>query len=89
MDPAVTIPMTPKTLERLLTDLDRSIPTEMLPPVSTGKHVAAVVGTTEGSLAQDRYLKKGIPYTRIGSRVRYLRADVLAFLASNRVDGDR
>jgi hypothetical protein len=59
---------------------------DVLPPVSTGKHVAAAVGTTEGALAQDRYQHKGIPYTRIGKRVRYLRADVLAFLASNRVE---
>lgn len=85
----VTIPMTPTALDRFIADLDRSIPTDALPPVSTSKHVAAVVGTTEGALAQDRYQRKGIPYTRIGSRVRYLRADVLAFLASNRVDGAR
>lgn len=85
----VTIQMTQGALDRLIADLDRSIPAEALPPVSTGKHVAAVVGTTEGSLAQDRYQGKGIPYTRIGSRIRYLRADVLAFLASNRVDGAR
>lgn len=85
----VTIPMTPTAMDRLIADLDRSIPTDALPPVSTSKHVAAVVVTTEGALAQDRYLRKGIPYTRIGSRIRYLRADVLAFLASNRVDGAR
>lgn len=85
----VTIPMTPTALDRLIAELERSIPTEALPPVATGKHVAAVVGTTEGALAQDRYQGKGIPYTRIGSRIRYLRADVLGFLASNRVDRAR
>ena len=85
----VTIPMTPTALDRIIADLERSIPADVLPPVSTSKHVAALIGTTEGALAQDRYQRKGIPYTRINSRVRYLRADVLAFLASNRVDGAR
>jgi hypothetical protein len=84
----VTIPKTSAKLDGLIASLDRSIPTDVLPPVSTGKHVAAVIGTTEGALAQDRYQHKGIPYTRIGKRVRYLRADVIAFLASNRVAGD-
>lgn len=84
----MTTTKTSATLARLIADLETSIPTELLPPVSTGKHVAAVVGTSEGALAQDRYTHKGIPYTRIGKRVRYLRTDVIAFLASNRVEGD-
>ena len=63
----VTTPRTTSAaLDRLIADLDRSIPMDVLPPVSTGKHVAAVVGTTEGALAQDRYQHKGLPYTRVG-----------------------
>jgi len=83
----VSPPAVTPALERLIADLERSIPNEALPPVATGKHVAAVVGTSEAVLAQDRYLHKGIPYTKIGKRVRYLRADVIAFLAANRVEG--
>lgn len=74
-------------LESLIAELQRSIPLEVLPPVATGKHVAAVLGTSEAALSQERYLHRGIPYTRIGRRVRYLRSDVIKFLATNRVEG--
>ncbi|WP_235687324.1 helix-turn-helix domain-containing protein [Mycobacteroides chelonae] len=74
-------------LERLISELSRQIPLEVLPPVATGKHVAAVLGTSEAALSQERYLHKGIPYTRLGRRVRYLRSDVIEFLAANRVAG--
>lgn len=71
--------------EAVIAELDRQIPLEELPPVSTGKHVAAVIGTSEAALSQERYQHKGIPYTKIGRRVRYLRSDVLKFLADNRI----
>lgn len=51
------------------------------------KDVAGLIGSTEAALAQDRYLGRGIPFTRVGRRVRYLRADVLSYLAANRVGG--
>ncbi|SLE55349.1 Uncharacterised protein [Mycobacteroides abscessus subsp. massiliense] len=79
-------PATP-ALERLISELARQIPQEVLPPVATTKHVAAVLGTSEAALSQERYLHRGIPYTRIGRRVRYLRSDVIEFLAANRVEG--
>jgi hypothetical protein len=59
-----------------------------LPEVATAKQLAKFLGTTEASLAQERYLRRGLPYTRVGRRVRYLRADVLKFLADNRIGGD-
>ncbi|VBA44340.1 hypothetical protein LAUMK136_05592 [Mycobacterium attenuatum] len=59
-----------------------------LPAVATAAQVAAVVQTTVDALAQDRYRRRGIPHVKIGSRVRYLRADVLKFLADNRIGGD-
>ena len=62
-----------------------TIPLDVLPPVSTPKHVAALICSTEGSLAQDRYLGRGIPFVKIGKRVRYMRDDVLAFLQANRM----
>ncbi|MBN7383815.1 DNA-binding protein [Mycobacteroides abscessus] len=52
------------------------------------KHVAALIGSTESVLSQERYLGRStIPYTKIGRRVRYLRPDVIAYLAHHRVQG--
>jgi hypothetical protein len=60
-------------------------PTEVeLPPVATPKHLAEFLKTTEQNLAQDRYLRRGVTFTRIGRRIRYLRDDVLAYLEQNR-----
>ncbi len=59
-----------------------------LPSVATASQVAKVVQSTTDALAQDRYRRRGIPYVKIGGRVRYLRADVLKFLADNRISGD-
>lgn len=56
--------------------------------MAKAEQVAVVVQTTVDALAQDRYRRRGIPYTKIGGRVRYLRADVLGYLAANRVGGD-
>jgi hypothetical protein len=55
-----------------------------LPDVSTTNQLADAIQMPPHSLEQDRYLRKGIPYVRIGSRIRYLKADVLAFLTANR-----
>ena len=59
-----------------------------LPEVATARQLAEFLGTTEASLAQDRYLHRGVPYTRVGRRIRYLRVDVLNFLSANRIGGD-
>jgi hypothetical protein len=56
-----------------------------LPEVATPKETAQYVKSTEQALAQDRYLKRGLPYVKFGGRVRYLRQDVLDYLAANRV----
>lgn len=61
---------------------------EDLPPVAKAEQVAVVVQTTVDALAQDRYRRRGIPYVKIGGRVRYLRDDVLGYLTANRVGGD-
>ena len=75
------------TLDAFIAELDRSIPHEVLPPVATAVQVAPVIGSTVQALAQDRYLRKVMPYTTIGRRVRYLRPDVLRYLAEHRVEG--
>ena len=56
-----------------------------LPDVATPKQTADYVGSTVQALAQDRYLDRGLPYCRYGGRIRYLRQDVLDYLAENRV----
>lgn len=56
-----------------------------LPEVARDGEVAEYIGSTKGALAQDRHRGRGIPYVRIGSRIRYLRADVLNYLNQNRV----
>lgn len=53
-----------------------------LPEVATAADIALVFQTTEDALAQDRYLRRGLPYIKFGRRVRYLKADVLAYLAA-------
>lgn len=59
-----------------------------LPAVATASQIAKFVQSTEDALAQDRYRGRGLPYVKIGGRVRYLREDVLNYLAANRVGGD-
>lgn len=61
----------------------------MLPPVMTTKDLAPALGITSEALAQDRYRGCGIPYVKLGRRVRYLRADVARYLVTHRTGGDR
>lgn len=71
-------------LEKLL-----ELTLEALPPVMTTEQLAPVLGISPDALAQDRYRTdgQGVPFTRIGRRARYLRADVMAYLISNRCAG--
>ena len=80
-------PSTSPLVQKMCDDLSRQLPIDVLPAVATSRQVAAVIGTSEAALSQERYQHKGIPYTRIGRRVRYLRSDVIEFLATNRVGG--
>jgi hypothetical protein len=73
------------TQTRELAALADLLDPEVLPPVATPKQVSKVVQTSEAALAQDRYRGKGIPFVKISGRVRYLRQDVLAYLAANRM----
>ena len=74
--------LTDTELSRLF--IDTGIDLSTLPAIATGRELAPVMGTTEAALAQDRYRRRGIPYTKWGARVRYLRADVARYLAANR-----
>jgi hypothetical protein len=59
-----------------------------LPAVMSTGELAPVLGITTGALAQDRYRGCGIPYVKLGRRVRYLRADVARYLVNHRTGGD-
>ncbi|MFL0292982.1 hypothetical protein ACJH6J_18285 [Mycobacterium sp. SMC-18] len=72
----------------LVAAMETEIPEHLLPHIAKPEHVAAVVHTTVDALAQDRYRRRGIPYTKIAGRIRYLRADVLKYLADNRIGGN-
>lgn len=52
-----------------------------LRPVLTAKQLGELLGKSGDALAQDRWLGKGIPFVKYGSRVYYLRSDVVAFLS--------
>jgi hypothetical protein len=58
--------------------------TEM-PEFMTPRETAAVLRKTVNSLAQDRYLRRGVPYIRSGRQILYAREDVLAYLAAGHV----
>ncbi len=55
-----------------------------LPAIMDTRQLASVLGMTPGALAQDRYRSDGIPYVKIGRRVRYLRSDVCRYLIEHR-----
>ncbi|MBS9535044.1 helix-turn-helix domain-containing protein [Mycobacterium sp. M1] len=55
-----------------------------MPEIMSEEELSKFVGIPPRSLAQDRYLGKGIPYVKFGQRVRYLRDDVIAFMLANR-----
>ncbi|MDQ1250705.1 MAG: hypothetical protein QG597_5085 [Actinomycetota bacterium] len=71
----------------LVAQMEAQVPIDLLPPVSMPEHVANVLHTTVDALAQDRYRRRGVPWCKVGGRVRYLRTDVLKFLAANRFGG--
>jgi hypothetical protein len=63
---------------------ETGIDLSLLPAVIMPEELAAALRTTVGALAQDRHMRRGVPYTKYGRRVRYLRADVARYLAANR-----
>lgn len=71
----------------LIADMENAIPTHLLPHVAKPEQVADVMQTTVDALAQDRYRRRGLPWTKVSGRVRYLRTDVLKALAENRFRG--
>jgi hypothetical protein len=55
-----------------------------LPALITPPELARLLRTTTNSLAQDRYLGRGVPFVRHGRKVLYARTDVMSYLEGNR-----
>lgn len=52
---------------------------ELLTPRGTAEYL----GTSEHVLAQERYRGVGLPYVRVGRRIRYRARDIAAYLDAN------
>ncbi|MBF6539258.1 helix-turn-helix domain-containing protein [Nocardia farcinica] len=59
-----------------------------LPELLTAAQAAEYIGVSVDTLAQDRYLGRGLPYVRVGRRIRYRASDIAAFLEANVVKVD-
>ena len=55
-----------------------------IPKLLTPKELAEILGVSTETLAQNRYLGQGVPYIKVGKRVRYQLNDVIAYLEANR-----
>lgn len=61
--------------------------TDDLPALMTTAEVATFIRASKQSLDQDRYLGRGLPYVRIGRKIRYRREEVLKYLDANTFGG--
>lgn len=64
--------------------LDMFTTADELPPLLTPPELAELRRTTINSLAQERYLGRGVPFIKDGRRILYARSDVLDYLERNR-----
>ena len=50
------------------------------------KEVAAITGRAISTLRNERFMRKGLPYLKIGGRsIRYKNSDVVAFMEGRRI----
>jgi hypothetical protein len=57
-----------------------------LPELLTPREAARALRTTTNTLAQNRYLGRGVAFFKSGRRIFYSKSDILAALAASRVD---
>jgi hypothetical protein len=57
---------------------------DTMPDLLKPTEAAKLLRTTTNTLQQDRYLRRGVPYIKVGHRVLYARNDILAYLTANR-----
>lgn len=60
-----------------------------LPILLTQAQLAQYTGVSEKTLERDRFLRRGIPYVKVGRLVRYRITDVERHLAANTVATDQ
>lgn len=53
------------------------------------KQAAAIMRRSIQTLRNDRHLRRGCPYLKIGRSVRYLLSDIHNYLAERRIDPER
>ena len=74
-----------RDLKDLLAELATAgIDIDAMPAVMNSEQLASMLGLTVPGLEQARYRGMGIPYVKVGNRVRYLRIDVARYLLANR-----
>ncbi|PKN39056.1 MAG: transcriptional regulator [Deltaproteobacteria bacterium HGW-Deltaproteobacteria-2] len=53
------------------------------------KEVAAITGRAVSTLRNERFMRKGLPYLKVGGRsIRYKSEDVIAFMEGRRITFD-
>ena len=52
----------------------------------TEKEVSKITGRAEQTLRNDRFNRRGIPYSKIGRSVRYKATDVFEFMESRKIN---
>jgi len=58
-------------------------------PYLNEKEVAAITGRAVSTLRNERFMRKGLPYLKIGGRsIRYKSEDVIAFMEGRRISFD-
>lgn len=66
---------------------EKSDSTKIPDMLLTAKEVADYLSISPDALAQDRFRGEGIPYVKIGSRVRYRLSSLLTYLEENEQRG--
>ena len=62
--------------------------TEPIPKAVDEHKAAAIFERSVQTLRNDRHLRKGCPYVKLGRSVRYLMSDIREYLSRNRIDPD-
>jgi hypothetical protein len=63
---------------------DTGIDLSPLPALMTAEELAPAIRTSVGALAQERWRNVGIPYLKMGRRIRYARGEVARYLMASR-----
>jgi len=58
----------------------------VIPQAVKERKAAQILSKSVQTLRNDRFLKKGCPYVKLGRSVRYLISDINNYLVQNRID---